>query len=28
VALAPFLFSIDQLPRHHVETYRLAQQLI
>jgi hypothetical protein len=28
VALAPFLYSIDQLPRHHVETYRLAQQLI
>ena len=23
----PFLYSIDQLPRHHVETYRLAQQL-
>jgi hypothetical protein len=28
VALAPFLYSIDQLPRHHVETYRVAQQLI
>ncbi|WP_323121575.1 DUF2863 family protein [Burkholderia alba] len=27
VAMAPFLYSIDQLPRHHVETYRLAQQL-
>jgi hypothetical protein len=27
VALAPFLYSIDQLPRHHVETYRVAQQL-
>jgi hypothetical protein len=27
VGLAPFLYSIDQLPRHHVETYRLAQQL-
>ena len=24
VAIAPFLYSIDQLPRHHVETYRLA----
>jgi hypothetical protein len=28
VALAPFLYSIDQLPRHHVETYRVAQQLV
>jgi hypothetical protein len=28
VALAPFIYSIDQLPRHHVETYRVAQQLI
>ena len=28
VALAPFLYSIDQLPRHHAETYRVAQQLI
>jgi hypothetical protein len=27
VALAPFLYSIDQLPRHHVETWRIAQQL-
>ncbi|MFC0697017.1 DUF2863 family protein [Paraburkholderia humisilvae] len=27
VAMAPFLYSIDQLPRHHVETWRLAQQL-
>jgi hypothetical protein len=27
VALAPYLYSIDQLPRHHVETFRLAQQL-
>ncbi|MBU9188300.1 DUF2863 family protein [Burkholderia gladioli] len=27
VALAPFLYSIDQLPRHHVEAYRLTQQL-
>jgi hypothetical protein len=28
VALAPFLYSIDQLPQHHVETYRVAQQLV
>lgn len=28
VALAPFVYSIDQLPRHHVETYRVAQQLV
>jgi len=27
VAMAPFLYSIDQLPRHHVETWRIAQQL-
>lgn len=27
VALAPFLYSIDQLPRHHAEAYRLTQQL-
>lgn len=27
VALSPFLYSIDQLPRHHVEAYRLTQQL-
>ena len=27
VAMAPYLYSIDQLPRHHVETWRLAQQL-
>ncbi|TCG04668.1 hypothetical protein BZM27_39310 [Paraburkholderia steynii] len=27
VAMAPFMYSIDQLPRHHVETWRLAQQL-
>ncbi len=27
VAMTPFFYSIDQLPRHHVETYRLAQQL-
>jgi hypothetical protein len=27
VAMAPFLYSIDQLPRHHVETFRLTQQL-
>jgi hypothetical protein len=27
VALAPFLYSIDQLPRHHVEVHRLTQQL-
>ncbi|WP_338911487.1 DUF2863 family protein [Mycetohabitans rhizoxinica] len=27
IALAPYLYSIDQLPRHHVETFRLAQQL-
>jgi hypothetical protein len=27
VAVAPYLFSIDQLPRHHVDTARLAQQL-
>lgn len=28
LAVAPFLYSIDQLPRHHVETARLAQQLM
>ncbi|KMY85296.1 hypothetical protein BUMB_00092 [Candidatus Paraburkholderia calva] len=28
VALAPYLYSIDQLPRHHVDTARLAQQLV
>ncbi|SPB18811.1 hypothetical protein NOV72_06017 [Caballeronia novacaledonica] len=28
VAVAPYLFSIDQLPRHHVDTARLAQQLL
>ncbi len=27
VAMVPLLYSIDQLPRHHVETYRLTQQL-
>src|ERR1700742_3234204 len=27
VAMAPFMYSIDQLPRQHVETWRLAQQL-
>jgi len=27
VALSPYLYSIDQLPRHHVETSRMAQQL-
>src|ERR1700758_1947709 len=27
VAMAPYLYSIDQLPRHHVETWRVAQQL-
>ena len=27
IAIAPYLYSIDQLPRHHVETYRLANQL-
>ncbi len=27
VAIAPYLYSIDQLPRHHVDTARLAQQL-
>lgn len=27
VAFAPYLYSIDQLPRHHVDTARLAQQL-
>ncbi|SDV47692.1 DUF2863 family protein [Chitinasiproducens palmae] len=27
LALAPFLYSIDQLPRHHVETFQLAQKL-
>ena len=27
IALAPFLYSIDQLPRHHVEVARLAQTL-
>ncbi|UDG82950.1 DUF2863 family protein [Candidatus Vallotia lariciata] len=26
-ALAPYLYSIDQLPRHHVETFQLAQKL-
>lgn len=26
-AVAPLLYSIDQLPRHHVEAYRLGQQL-
>src|SRR5471032_3336652 len=28
VSVAPFLYSIDQLPRHHVETARVAQQLM
>lgn len=28
VAIAPYLYSIDQLPRHHVDTARLAQQLL
>ncbi|MDR5834224.1 DUF2863 family protein [Caballeronia sp. LZ034LL] len=28
VAVAPYLYSIDQLPRHHVDTARLAQQLL
>ncbi len=28
LVVAPFLFSIDQLPRHHVETARIAQQLM
>lgn len=28
VAVAPYLYSIDQLPRHHVDTARLAQQLM
>ncbi|SAK70464.1 hypothetical protein AWB76_04336 [Caballeronia temeraria] len=28
VAVAPYLYSIDQLPRHHVDTSRLAQQLL
>jgi Protein of unknown function (DUF2863) len=27
VAVAAYLYSIDQLPRHHVETARVAQQL-
>jgi hypothetical protein len=27
VAVAPYLYSIDQLPRHHVEASRLLQQL-
>jgi len=27
IALAPYLYSIDQLPRHHVEVARLAQTL-
>jgi hypothetical protein len=27
MSMAPYLYSIDQLPRHHVETYRSAQQL-
>ncbi|CAB3785945.1 DUF2863 family protein [Pararobbsia alpina] len=27
VSMSPYLYSIDQLPRHHVETFRLAQQL-
>lgn len=27
VAMAPYLYSIDQLPRHHVATWRIAQQL-
>ncbi len=27
VSVAPYLYSIDQLPRHHVETYRFNQQL-
>ncbi|UDG82372.1 DUF2863 family protein [Candidatus Vallotia cooleyia] len=27
VALAPYLYSIDQLPSNHIETFRLAQQL-
>lgn len=26
-ALAPFLYSIDQLPRHHAETYQFAQKM-
>ncbi|OTP73508.1 DUF2863 family protein [Caballeronia sordidicola] len=28
VAVSPYLYSIDQLPRHHVETSRVAQLLI
>ena len=28
VSVSPYLYSIDQLPRHHVETSRVAQQLI
>ncbi|SAK73374.1 hypothetical protein AWB81_03333 [Caballeronia arationis] len=28
VAVAPYLYSIDQLPRHHIDTARLAQQLM
>ncbi|KNH08623.1 hypothetical protein BRCH_01695 [Candidatus Burkholderia brachyanthoides] len=28
VVVAPYLYSIDQLPRHHVHTARLAQQLV
>lgn len=28
VVVSPYLYSIDQLPRHHVETSRVAQQLI
>jgi hypothetical protein len=27
IALAPCLYSIDQLPQHHVDTWRLTQQL-
>ncbi len=27
LAMAPYLYSIDQLPQQHIETYRLTQQL-
>ncbi|MCC7006592.1 MAG: DUF2863 family protein [Ottowia sp.] len=28
ITMAPFLYSMDQLPRNHVDTYRLLHQLI